>query len=89
MNVDMMKTEAELEAEANAATQFLSGAVPQLMDDGVEPASLAEALAAACGVMLAAAPRHMADVLDNAIMNRIRISRAEVWAQIDAAATVN
>lgn len=83
-----MKTSDELEAEANAATACLSGMVRQLMDDGVEPAALSEALAAACGVMLAAAPRHMAGVLDEAIMNRIRASRAEVWAEIDAAATV-
>ena len=88
MNTDMMKTAAELDDEANAATAMLSGAVRQLMDDGVEPASLVSALAAALGVMMAAAPRHMADTLDESILAQIREQRAATWAEIDAAATV-
>jgi hypothetical protein len=83
-----MKTTNELEIEANAATAYFSGAVMRLMDDGVEPAALAEALAAACGVMLAAAPRHMAAALDEGILACIRASRSATWAAVDAAATV-
>lgn len=44
-----IKTEQELEFEANAATAFLAGGVAQLMADGVEPASLVSALAGALG----------------------------------------
>lgn len=83
-----MKTSNELDAEANAATALLSGAVRQLMDDGVEPASLVSALTAALGVMMAAAPRHMADALDASVAAQLKEQRAAVWAEIDAAATV-
>ena len=88
MNVDMRKTSDELDEEANAATAMLSGVVRQLMDDGVEEASLVSALAAALGVMMAAAPRHMAERLDASILAQIRQQRAATWAEIDAAATV-
>ena len=83
-----MKTESELESEANAATAMLSGCVRRLMDDGVEPASLVSALAAALGVMMAAAPRHMADALDASVADQLKAQRAATWAEIDAAATV-
>ena len=83
-----MKTSNELDNEANSATAYFGGAVLRLLDDGVEPAALAEALAAACGVMLAAAPRHMAAALDVGILARIRSSRSATWAAVDAAATV-
>lgn len=79
-----IKTEQELEVEANAATVFLSGGVRQLMDDGVEPASLVSALAAALGVMMAAAPRHMAAALDKSVMAQIQQQRTETWAVVDA-----
>lgn len=83
-----MKTSKELDDEANAATSCLSGLVRQLMDDGVEPASLVSALAAALGVMMAAAPRHMAEKLDVSILGQLQAQRAATWAEIDAAATV-
>lgn len=80
-----LKTEQELETEAHAATMFLSAGVRQLMDDGVESASLVSALASALGVMMAAAPRHMADALDKAVLAQIQRQRVETWAAIDAA----
>ncbi len=83
-----MKTHQELEDEANAATKLLSGCVRQLMDDGVEPASLVSALTSALGVMMAAAPRHMATDLDASILAQLQAQRAATWAEIDAAATV-
>lgn len=83
-----MKTSDELDDEANAATACLSGLVRRLMDDGVEPASLVSALAAALGVMMAAAPRHMAEALDASILAQIKEQRTATWAEIDAAATV-
>ena len=85
LQVMNMKTETELEIEANAATAFLAGGVSQLMTDGVEPASLVSALAAALGVMMAAAPRHMADALDKAVLAQIQQQRVETWAAVDAA----
>lgn len=80
-----MKTEKQMEEQANAATAVLGGAVRRLMDDGVEPAALAEALAAALGVMLAAAPRHMADSVSAAMWTRMQQARRETWEAVDAA----
>jgi hypothetical protein len=80
------KTELELEVEANATTAFLSAGVKELMDGGVEPASLVSALAAALGVMMAAAPRHMAEALDKSVFAQVQQQRAETWAELDAAA---
>lgn len=80
-----MKTEQQLESEANAATAFLSAGVRRMMDDGVESASLVSALASALGVMMAAAPRHMAEQLDKSVLEQIRQQRIETWAAIDAA----
>lgn len=88
MDREQIKTSAELDSEANAATAMLSGVVRQLMDDGVEPASLVSALAAALGVMMAAAPRNMAATLDASILAQIQAQRSATWAEIDAAATV-
>lgn len=80
-----IKTEREMEVEANAATAFLAGGVSQLMTDGVEPASLVSALAAALGVMMAAAPRHMAEALDKSVLAQIQRHRAQTWVAVDAA----
>ena len=84
-----MKTGEQLELEANAATKALSGLMAQMMNDGVEQASLVEALACALGVMMAAAPRSMAERLDASILNKIQVQRAETWAAVDAAAAVH
>lgn len=83
------KTEAQLEKEANAATAMLSGVVRRLMDDGVEAAALVEALADALGVMLAAAPRHLAERIEASVIERLRTQRAATWAAIDSAAEVH
>ena len=85
----MSKTETEMEVEANAVTAFLAGGVAQLMTDGVEPASLVSALAGALGVMMAAAPRHMADRLDASVLATIREQRIATWAAVDAAEAVH
>ena len=60
--------------------------VAQMVNDGVEHASLVEALACALGVMMASAPRAMADRLDASILSKIQVQRAETWAAVDAAA---
>jgi len=79
------KAEVELSAEADAAAKVLSGMVARLVDDGVQPAALVDALASALGVMMAAAPRHMADALDASVANIVREHRAATWAALDAA----
>lgn len=91
MNTDNMNTDLaeKLEAEANSATLVLSATVRDLMDGGVQPASLVEALAAALGVMMAAAPRHMADAIEASVVRNLREQRAATWAEIDAAAEVH
>lgn len=91
MNTDNMNTDLaeKLEAEANWATQALSAKVRDLMDEGVQPAALVEALAAALGVMMAAAPRHMADAIEASVARNLREQRAATWAEIDAAAEVH
>ncbi len=83
-----MKASDELDAEANIATQALSAATSGLLEAGIEPASLVSALTAALGVMMAAAPRHMADELDASVLRQLQEQRAATWAEIDAAATV-
>lgn len=83
-----IKTQMELDDEADAATRRLSTLVRELLDEDMEPSSLTEALAAALGVVLAAAPRHMAAKLDASILAKIQEQRAATWAEIDAAATV-
>jgi len=87
MNTDNMNTDLaeKLEAEANSATLVLSATVRDLMDGGVQPAALVEALAAALGVMMAAAPRHMADAIETSVVRNLREQRAATWAEIDAA----
>lgn len=79
-----MKTGEQLELEANAATKALSGMVAQMVNDGVEHASLVEALACALGVMMASAPRHMAERLDASILSKIQAQRVATWAALDA-----
>lgn len=83
-----MKTSEELDAEADIVTAALSAAVRGLLDAGLEEASLVTALADALGVMMAAAPRHMADSLAASIQAQVLAQRAATWAEIDAAATV-
>ena len=83
-----MKTADQLESEANAATKFLSAGVAQLMRDGVEPASLVSALTAALGVMMAAAPRHMAARLEASVVDQLRKQVTATWAAVDAAGEV-
>jgi len=85
----MNKTAEKLESEALSATLVLSGVVRQLMEDGVEAASLVEALTSALGVMMAAAPRVMADQLAKAVYAKLLQQRAETWAEVDAAAPVH
>jgi replicative DNA helicase len=80
----IMKTEQQLESEANTATKFLCAGVAQLMHDGVEPASLVVALTAALSAMLAAAPRHMAERLDASVLERLREQRTATWDAVDA-----
>ena len=84
-----LKTEDQLDKEANAATAYLSAGVSQLLVDGVEPASLVAALASALGVMLAAAPRDMADRLEVSVLATIREQRTATWAAVDAAEQVH
>lgn len=87
-NIDQELAE-KLESEANSATLVLSSTVRDMMDGGVQPAALVEALASALGVMMAAAPRHMADAIEASVVRSLREQRAATWAEIDAAAEVN
>ena len=80
-----VKAAEQLERETEAATLALSRVVRELMDQGTEPASLAEALASALGVMLAAAPRHMADNVAEAIFAKVKQQMRETWAEVDQA----
>lgn len=78
------EVEAQFEGERSAASQALTGMLGRMVDDGVEPAVLVDALADALGAMMAAAPRQMADLLDAAIIMKIKAKRAATWAALDA-----
>jgi hypothetical protein len=83
MNSEQNPSE-KLEAQTVAAAKALTGMVGKMVDDGVEPAALVEALATVLGSVMGAAPRDMADRLDASIMGKVRKARAKVWAALDA-----
>lgn len=78
------KPAEKLEAQTVAAAKAITGMVGRMVDDGVEPAALVEALAGVLGSMMAAAPRDMADRLDASILAKIKAHRASTWAALDA-----
>ena len=80
------KPASKVEAEAAAAAKAITGMVGRMVDDGVEPAALVEALATALGQVMGAAPRAMAERLDASILARVRAGRAATWAALDAEA---
>lgn len=80
-----MKTKEELQAECDDACTLVNALVRTMIDRDVEPAAISQALTAALGVTLAAAPRHMADRLEAATLDSLRAQRQAVWAEIDNA----
>lgn len=84
-----MKAREALEREETRATQAISATVAELLSEGVETASLCVALAAALGVVTAAAPRDMADALEASLLEQVKQQRIETWCEVDAAGSVH
>lgn len=89
MNSNDLKVDAaeSVERQATAAGKALAGMVTQMIDDGVQPAALTEALAEVLGSVVAFAPRGLADKVLEGAIDRARISCAAAWVEIDEAAS--
>ena len=75
----------DLNAQSDAAIEFLVGTVDRLESDGVDAAVISESLASVLSVMLASAPVELADRVEAAIFSVVQRRRAATWAAIDAA----
>lgn len=80
-----MKTKEQVQDECEDACTLVNALVRTMIERDVEPAAISVALTAALGVTLAAAPRHMAEQLEEATLASLRKQRMDTWAAVDNA----